>query len=354
MSKFVNQFPDVLELGSCEYEVAVDNFLRYPIVDHSFVSVWSITNGFLDILELIFNGDIYFHRSESKTLRRPDAVYYRRSHIIRVETRATTADLSAAELIDTYPPQAHLQFPQGSNEILGICTSIDTIETYRIIYDPSARQYSTVPVESFRLTILDQRLNFLVFLFKFARWVVTITGPTSYFHLVPGIQTRTPNGHHVTFTVDKLGRACIVKEFSRDSDVRFDFMEAVYRARLDNVEWGEVTSARMATVVIHRIGYTLLRALVECLISKEIVVQHIEAALNQLHSLGYAHCDVKFSNVFVDCDSTVAFLSDLEYIYPIEDPVPASVRVPRGAHPRTALELDQAQFEEFQNELYMM
>jgi hypothetical protein len=191
-----------------------------------------------------------------------------------------------------------------------------------------------------------------VFLAKYFRWVVSIRGPTADFHLVPGNRKSTPNGHHVTYTVDASGRACVLKEFNLKANIPLQHMATVFQAKIPNVQWGRVTDTRAKTVELIRVGFTLKQAVRDRLISVDGAIQNIRDALDQLHSIGFAHCDVKMDNVFVDRQAPyVAFLDDLEFLRPVNDPPPKSIRIPTGCHPRTALELDEAQFTRFCSEV---
>jgi hypothetical protein len=275
--------------------------------------------------------------------------------VLRIESKTETNDLNEIELIDRLAPDAHLQFPRGSDEILGLCISTRASRVYRIKYHPGDGTYSAISLVSFGFSTLQNRVDFLVFLAKYFRWVASVRGPTVAFHLVPGIRKQTPNGHHVTYTVDASGRACILKEFKLDTDIPLHHMAIVFQAKLQNVEWGRVKNPLARTVELVRVGFTLKQALRDRLISADGVIQNIRDALDQLHSIGFAHCDVKVNNVFVDREAPhAAFLADLEFLRLLNDPPPNSIRIPRGFHPSTALELDEAQFTRFCSDVMLL
>jgi hypothetical protein len=353
LAEYVHGYPEVFELGDCEYGFSVDSFLHYPLVGRSEVSVWSLTNSFLHILNSCFLGGMNIYRnqkdpSSQKALRPDDVLYYNGAHVLRIESKTETNALKEKELIDMLAPEAHLQFPRGSDQILGLCISVEAVRVYRITYHPGAGAYSINHLESFGLLDLRNKVGLLVFLAKYFRWVVSIREPTVAFHLVPGIRTLTPNGHYVTYTVDASGHACILKQFNPKADIPLAHMATVFQAKLPNVQWGRVKDSDEKTVELARVGFTLKQALRESLISVDVVIQNIRAALDQLHSIGFAHCDVKMDNVFVDREAPyAAFLGDLEFLRPVNDPPPNSIRIPDGCHPRTALELDEAQFTSF-------
>jgi hypothetical protein len=79
-----------------------------------------------------------------------------------------------------------------------------------------------------------------------------------------------------------------LKEYSSTINLRqIGYMREIYKAQLRNVKWGRVVGAR--AVMITRIGVLLTTA----------VEDSVRAGLNQLHELGYAHCDLKVATVFV-------------------------------------------------------
>ncbi len=84
-------------------------------------------------------------------------------------------------------------------------------------------------------------------------------------------------------------------------------------------------------------------------IAKEQVIDNIRSALDELHNIGFAHCDLKLSNCFYDRDARCAFLDDLEYLTLLEES-PPDVRVSFPL-PDTARELDELQFVEFVKEI---
>jgi serine/threonine protein kinase len=50
-------------------------------------------------------------------------------------------------------------------------------------------------------------------------------------------------------------------------------------------------------------------------------MKQVSKGLEELHAIGFAHCDVCIANVFIDFNGIV-FLDDLEYLTPINDPPP--------------------------------
>ena len=85
----------------------------------------------------------------------------------------------------------------------------------------------------------------------------------------------------------------------------------------------------------------------ERLVSRDVVARQIRDGLDQLHNLRIAHCDIKPENVFVDCQTLIAFIDDLEYVRPIDAPVPEHIELPQNTNISSARELDEAQYESF-------
>ena len=86
-------------------------------------------------------------------------------------------------------------------------------------------------------------------------------------------------------------------------------------------------------------------------IGREEVVAHVRNALDELHALGFAHCDVSVDNVFYDRNNKCAFLDDLEYLCLVNSlPPPNSNKF--GRNPITSRDLDEIQFEQFSISIY--
>jgi predicted unusual protein kinase regulating ubiquinone biosynthesis (AarF/ABC1/UbiB family) len=85
--------------------------------------------------------------------------------------------------------------------------------------------------------------------------------------------------------------------------------------------------------MITRVGRRISDALRDG-ISKQVIYDGFVAGVKQLHAHGFAHCDISISNVFVD-DKGLAFLVDLEYLTPLNDPPPHKTRIPIGSYVST-------------------
>jgi len=91
-------------------------------------------------------------------------------------------------------------------------------------------------------------------------------------------------------------------------------------------------------------------------LTKDTMILQVKEGLDELHSIGLAHCDISVSNVLID-DNGVVFLDDLEYLTPINNPAPHHTRLPVGAtaeQVENAQRLDDFQFQVFKTEVYCM
>ncbi len=82
---------------------------------------------------------------------------------------------------------------------------------------------------------------------------------------------------------------------------------------------------------------------------REAVFQQVCQGVKELHSIGFAHCDICVENVFVDDDNTI-FLGDLEYCRRCGAPPPThTARADSSA--KSAEELDLIQLKVLEDEL---
>jgi len=118
-------------------------------------------------------------------------------------------------------------------------------------------------------------------------------------------------------------------------------MAKVYAAKKTNLESGKVM-VKLEKVIIKTVGRSLRKAIeTDTDLRFETVAAMMKAAVEQLHSLGIAHCDVALENFFVLANGQI-ILGDLEYVRPLHDPAPPSLyRSIPGA--TTAEDLDMQQ-----------
>jgi hypothetical protein len=118
-------------------------------------------------------------------------------------------------------------FPSLCPIIPGIVSSRQIISLHRIYYDSFARHYRQDLVKQYRVLEPEERLRFIVDIFKIAIWIVSQTSSVQFFHLVTNVRLQTRNKHHVT-----LMRDGIVKEFYLRSDrqIPMEIIRAIYKA----------------------------------------------------------------------------------------------------------------------------
>jgi serine/threonine protein kinase len=139
---------------------------------------------------------------------------------------------------------------------------------------------------------------------------------------------KTTNHHFVTWTNEDL-----LKEFNHHSDftTQLDRINKVYNTVPHplHIEYGYVNNNPNApsSCVITRLGYKLTRDNVNrFLLTKAEVMNQVLRGLEELHAIGFGHCDLCIANFFIDRNGTV-FLDDLEYLSP-----PHKTRLPNGAN----------------------
>lgn len=349
--QWVNRFPQVFELGHAEYEGCIDMWLQRLWTFPSETAVTALDQMWITVIEKCISGInvlLNQHDDSSNWRMRPDtSLTLNGALVLKGEAKLLASDMDAAkaQLIDTFFPEAASLFPMQGNVTVGITTCSTTAAIYVISFSNDCFFAKLHRVYSVQTNVAD-RVCFIVDIFKIMRWIVATTGPASQFHLTPSIRTRTRNGHFVTWTARG-----ILKEFHGRHEGSVEKMLKVYNAHLEHVEWGEAVPKTKNAVLITRVGIRLRDALSRDLITHVAAIEHIRLALEELHDIGFAHCDVVVDNVFVH--QGVAFLDDLEYITPRDDAAPVTSRwsVARNGH-LTALQLDDLLFSAFVLELY--
>jgi len=124
------------------------------------------------------------------------------------------------------------------------------------------------------------------------RMFITVNGPNRYFHLIPNVRIATRNKHHVTWVANGL-----LKHFHRIRQPVLDRIRVVYSRSPQFIEQGEVLDRKSIRIV--SIGSKLSDALSLRKISADEVLRNVRSGLDNLHALGFAHCDVCVDNVFV-------------------------------------------------------
>jgi hypothetical protein len=225
--------------------------------------------------------------------------------------------------------------------IPAIVSCNELISLHVITYNGTSRTFEEETLRTYGLNEKRGRVEFIVDFFKVLRWISSQEGPNELFHLPFDARMKTNNGHHVTFTGKGL-----LKEFSSIGAAQMEAIRAIYYAKLANVEHG---TANCTTIMITRIGALVKNAMRLRGLSKDRVIAGVTEGVAQLHSLGYAHCDIRAGNIFVDDDNTV-FIGDLEYSRPKDEKAPAELYM-SDSRADTAGELDLLQLAKLADEL---
>ena len=225
-------------------------------------------------------------------------------------------------------------FPRGHNFFIGITSCETKTNLYYITWNAIDAKFDTgEPKRENDLSTMYGRVSLIVNIFKICRWEITITAANTAFHLVPVVKLVTPNNHIVQWVSDGL-----IKEFNANvSETSMVAMAGIIEARLGHVEWGrriEGTKAIKIDILGYmvrqyymRLGPTSIRRQF-----KDKILREVRLGLNELHSAGYAHCDLCLDNVFYDDSSDRVFLGDLEYLTPLDAAHPAkNIRLPPGS-----------------------
>lgn len=293
--------------GNTAYAEAVDSILSHHLVGTSEHAVISFDSHWIGIFESTLDAVIVRDQSHasSATKLRPDAVVEVRGALaLRVEGKALATQLKRAgqELVEKMIPSATGMFPIHQLAIPSYATSGTTIQLYSIWWDAAERGFQGALLKQYLMTNEIDRVKFVVDLFKIVCWMSTIQGPVTSFHLTPNIAIKTRNGHLVTWT-----QRGIMKKHSVTINV--EILGRIYAADLNHVERGEVVSTR--EVLITSVGIPIGAVIQKGEITCDVVKGAIGSAVDELHKLGIAHCDIRPQNVFY-VDGVVR-LGDLEY-----------------------------------------
>jgi hypothetical protein len=285
-SDYVDQYPNVFELGICEYGVGIDSLLDHILVGNvgrSEMVTVSRNADFLKVFDICCGFSVLRDQVDPSSvvrLRPDDTIVSNGAVMLKNEAKGDVGDAGAArqELTSKLDKSALFVFPEDSQSIIGMTTFPDRICLYSIDYDLSQRHFTSSHLKSYDMRHLHDRVSFAQDIFKIAQWMSTVRGPQSLFHLVPNVRTQTPNGHHITW---RDGGICKELKFQSNTRACAAEMEAVlsriklvYDAHLDNVEWGEVILPNFVNV--SRVGFKLRRAINSRMISKVAAIANIE------------------------------------------------------------------------------
>jgi hypothetical protein len=346
--RHVVKYPNIFEYGEAEYDVAVDAWVgavgcslkseRTVIGDDL---LWQRTLQLLCNLALVLSE----RDASSEIYQRPGfTALCLGALVLKAEAKCDVKDMGTTikDMIDRFHPCARLLLPDGCAEIPGIATSLQGASIHRIYCAEGTFQQELV--KDYVLLTEMGRVEFICDIFKIAMWIEAQVGPVQHFHLVPDVRVRTRNGHYITLKKDG-----VLKEFryGQDYTAAISHIKAIYEARLPNVEHG-VTHRESVTIT--RIGRRLKEAIYLQGLDKREALDGARSGVQQLHAIGMAHCDICVDNIFVELETGVVFLGDLEYCRLMGDAPPAGIR--RGdPAARTAQELDDLQLARLRDEL---
>jgi hypothetical protein len=284
-SDFVAQFPGVFEQGVCEYGVAIDSLLEHVLVGNTGLSemVTVTRNGdFLKVFDICCNFSVMRDQKDPSSvfrLRPDDTIVSHGAVMLKNEAKGDIqyAEVAKEELTKKLDKSAMSVFPANSQSIIGMTTFPNSISLYSIDYNHADMKFETSHLKSYDMRHLEQRVTFVQDIFKIAQWMSTVTGPQLPFHLIPGVRTKTPNGHHITWTDGVIHKELKARPTTRasvsDLTAVLGRIGQVYAAKLDNVEWGEVKGPNI--IEVHRVGFQLSRAINNRMISKDTAITNI-------------------------------------------------------------------------------
>ncbi|KAG9411156.1 hypothetical protein AC1031_016804 [Aphanomyces cochlioides] len=221
---------------------------------------------------------------------------------------------------------------------------LDTYLLAPVVIFAYHRTYETKILKAYNVKDANHRRDFVVDLFKILKWVFSIQEPNAFMHLVPHVRTATRNGHYVTWL--KTG---LVKELKAGAEINMELIQRIYSTDLQHVERG-ICNHNSVTII--SIGRPLRNALIDFEGKRQLIIDGVKKALEELHSIGVAHCNVRAANVFVLLSVRRVILGDLEYCRLLDAPPPNVKRMHESC--KTALELDNYQFGRFVDELAQM
>lgn len=338
--QWVNMYPDALCLGRAEYHYSVDVWLQRGWAFGSETAVTALDQMWVNVLTMCLGGVVLYlnqHDPSSAARIRPDTTVTRHGALLlkgEAKREASEMEVAKEQLLKSFFRGAVCCFPRSNHAVLGVTTCGTTASIYRICWVDG--RFSLALHRDYNLQeVASTRLDFIVDIFKATRWMVTVDAPVSAFHMIPSVRQRTRNGNYVTW-----GNCGILKQYRDPRDHVIARILEVYAHRLQHVEWGEAVLDEPNAVLITRVAMRLMDALAAGAITPQDAINHVRLGVEELHSIGYAHCDIVVENVFVD--DGVAFLDDLEYLTPVDDAAPPTARWDRGRHPGlTARALDE-------------
>ena len=337
-------------MGEAEYLSSIDTWLNHQLLSStSEAAVVALDTMWQNVLAVVASLDILLDQHDASSLvkMRPDfTAMFHKMLVMKGEAKANHIDMVAFndDLTCKFHKTAYKLFPDCCSLIPAVTTCNQSIHLFSIQYFNDV--FSKQLVKEYDVRDLDGRVEFIVDTFKILRWILSQTQPREGFHIPPGVRTKTRNGHHIT-----LSQSGILKEFdvNKLNSIDLRIIEIIYRHKLQNIEHGTVNHT---SLTITRVGSQLKDAIKVRHLTKEDIYNQVQSGVEQLHSIGYAHCDICMDNIFVDSieDSGRIFIGDLEYCRLKDDPSPVNIRR-SDSSANTAEDLDNIQLKKLKDEL---
>ncbi len=290
------------------------------------------------------------HDISSQKRMRPDfTAIFNGILVMKGVAKATQTAMmeSRTELVSKFHKTAYKLFPAGSGSIPAVMTCNELIGLYSISY--FNKRFIQELIKQYDLRNMDGRVEFIVDIFKIIIWIMSQTNPVEGFHLAPGVKRKTRNGHHITLLDTGLLKELDSQKLNR---INISAIGAIYALNLSNVEHGIINCT---SITITRVGSRLRDAVVVRHMNREEVYEQVCMGIQQIHTNGFAHCDICVDNIFVDSveDGGRVFIGDLEYCRPKSQPPPMNIR---RAHESALMaeQLDNIQLTNLKDELASM
>ena len=203
-SVYVDKYPNVFELGDCEYGVGIDSLLLVGMYSRSEIVTVCRNADFLKVLDFCCGFSVLHDHGDPSSgvrLRSDDTIVSNSAVVLRnvVKGDFAEAQIARQELTSKLDKSALHVFPEESQSIIGMTTFPERICLYSIYYNLSQRCFTSSELKSYDMRHLRERVSFTQDIFKIAQWMTTVHVPPTFFHLVPNVRTQTPNGHHITW-----------------------------------------------------------------------------------------------------------------------------------------------------------
>eukprot|EP01038_Epipyxis_sp_PR26KG_P016746 gene16746-22907_t len=352
------RWPEIFVRAEGNFSTSVDWWIKHSVDGEAEVSVMSVDAGWINIIQEACTVRVFRDQTHESSAgqSRPDATLTKLGSLVLKHEAKYSADqlpLAVSELLTKMFPGVEELFPQDCFDIIGVTSSASVNQIHKLSFNPMRKSFSESLISEYNVNNIEDRVRFLVDIIKLCRWIIAVKPPNKKFHLVPGRREKTSNGHSITWCREGLLKE--FQSFERQlrsnrggfvSDTQLGHINFIHSLGLPHVERGYPIKSLRATVMITRIGQRVQDALVEGKITIQQIMTDVRKGLDELHKEGFAHCDLRVENVFVDSDG--AFLDDLEYLTPINEPPPLHVKHKHDLNSTTtALELDVMMLQKF-------